>query len=227
MPPHQRGSGLNGDFSTDVHAVINYKSTIARLLKEQKFQELDCLADRARSGKERFPGGDWNLHTLYGGLYSPNQYPVIHTTGEEWNTYLQLLQKWVTARPKSVTGRVALARSYLNYAYDASGEGSSNTVSDSGWKLFAARTAEGKRILDAAKALSTTCPEWYVGMLLVAQNQGWRASDARALKGHGRGRQDRREQSSCHVFVRETAGTPARKGDAVSAATPSPLLGKA
>lgn len=178
---NEEAAGLNGDFSTDVHAVINYKSTIARLLKEQKFQELDCLADGARSGKERFPGGDWKLHTLYGGLYSPIQYPVIHATGEEWNTHLQLLQQWVTARPKSVTARVALARSYLNYAYDARGVGSSDTVSDSGWKLFAARTAEGRRILDEAKALSTRCPEWYVGMLLVAQNQGWRASDARAL----------------------------------------------
>jgi hypothetical protein len=36
-----------------VHAAVNYKSTIARLLKEQKSQELDYLADRARSGKRK------------------------------------------------------------------------------------------------------------------------------------------------------------------------------
>jgi hypothetical protein len=69
------------------------------------------------------------------------------------------------ARPQSVTARVALARAYLNYAYDARGEGNAGTVSDSGWKLFAERTAEGKRILDEASALPTKCPEWYIAML--------------------------------------------------------------
>lgn len=174
-------AGLNGDFSGDVHAINSFKATIARLLKEEKFQELDCIADHARSSKERLPGGDWKLHTLYGGLYSPNQYPVMRATAVEWDTHLQRLQQWVAARPESVTARVALARSYLNYAYDARGTGSSGTVSDSGWKLFGERTAEGKRILDEARKLSTQCPEWYLGMLLVAQSQGWRAADARAL----------------------------------------------
>jgi hypothetical protein len=174
-------AGLNGDFSADVRAINSFKSTIARLLKEERFQELDCIADHARSGKERLPGGDWKLHALYGGLYSPNQYPVTRATGVEWNAHLQRLQQWVAARPESVTARVALARSYLNYAYDARGQGLSNTVSDSGWTLFRERTSEARRILEEAKHLSIKCPEWYLAMLLVAQNEGWSASDARAL----------------------------------------------
>jgi hypothetical protein len=52
---------LNSDFSTDVHAVRDYTETIARMLKEEKFEEIDCLADRARSNKEGFPGGMWKL----------------------------------------------------------------------------------------------------------------------------------------------------------------------
>jgi len=174
-------AGLNGDFSTDVHAAHNYMGAIARLLKEEKFEKLDCLADRARSNKERFPGGMWKLHTLYGGLYSPIQYPVTHATRDDWNTHLPRLQRWIEARPQSVTARVALAKAYLSYAYEARGEGFAHTVSDSGWKLFGERTAEGKRILDEASTLPAKCPEWYFGMLLVAQNQGWRASDARAV----------------------------------------------
>jgi hypothetical protein len=172
---------MNGDFSTDIHAWRDYMGAIARILKEEKFEELDCLADHARSGKERLPGGAWRLHTLYGGLYSPVQYPVTHATREDWNPHLQRLQRWVAARPKSVTASVALAKAYLNYAYDARGEGSGNTVSEGGWKLFRERTAEAKRILQEASALPIKCPEWYVAMLLVAQNQGWSASDARAL----------------------------------------------
>ena len=52
-------AGLNGDLGTDVHALRNYSGTIARMLKEEKFDALDSLADQARAGKERFPGGAW------------------------------------------------------------------------------------------------------------------------------------------------------------------------
>ena len=173
-------AGLSGDLSTDVRAVHSYASTIAGILKEDKFEELDCLADHARSAKERFPGGTWKIHELYAGLYEPVQYPV-HATQDDWNDLLGHLQHWVTARPKSTTARVALARAYLTYAHDARGSGYANTVSDSGWKLFGERTAEAKRILDEASALPTRCPEWYVDMLLVAQNQSWDPAQARSL----------------------------------------------
>jgi hypothetical protein len=64
---NEEAAGLNGDFSTDVHAAVNYKSTIARLLKEQKFQELDYLADRARSGKRKI---SWReLETRQSGVF--------------------------------------------------------------------------------------------------------------------------------------------------------------
>jgi hypothetical protein len=173
-------SGLNVNPSTDVHALRDYMVTIGRMLTQEKFEELDCLADRARSGKERFSGGMWKLHVLYGGLYVPVQYPQ-HATKEDWNSLMPRLQRWVAARPTSVTARVALGWAYLNYAFDARGDGYASTVSGNGWKLFAERTAEAKRILEEARALPTKCPEWYVAMQKVAQNQSWDAADARAL----------------------------------------------
>ncbi len=174
-------AGLNVDFSADVNASRTYAGTIAQMLKDEKFAELDCVADRARANKERFSGGAWKIHELYGGLYEPVQYPVKHATQDDWNNLLQRLQKWVTARPQSITARVALARTYITYAYDARGNGFANTVSDSGWKLFENRTTQAQQILDEASTLPTKCPEWYVDMLLVAQNQSWDADRARAL----------------------------------------------
>ena len=173
-------AGLNGDLSTDVHAARDYVATVAGMLKEENFEELDCLADRARTNKERFPGGMWKLHELYKGLYEPVPYSV-HPTQEDWDALLQELQKWVTARPKSVTARVALAWAYIGYAGDARGDGYANTVSESGWKLFRERTAEAKRILEEASELSTKCPEWYVVMQNVAQNLDWSEAQKRAL----------------------------------------------
>jgi hypothetical protein len=173
-------AGFNGDFSVDIHAFQNFTGTASRILKEEKFVELDCLADRARSGKERLPGGLWKIHLLYQGLRYPVLYPV-HATQEDWTGHLQLLQRWVKARPESITARVASALAYLGYASDARGTGYANTVSESGWKLFGERTAEAQRILKEASKLTGKCPEWYVAMQMVSVNQSWSVADARAL----------------------------------------------
>jgi hypothetical protein len=173
-------AGLNGDLSADIQALHDFMDTAARLLKEEKFEELDCLADHARSGKERLPGGLWKVHLLYLGLRQPVPYSV-HATQEDWTGHLQRLQRWVKVRPDSMTARVALALAYLEYASDARGGGYANTVSQSGWKLFEERTAEARRILAEASKLGTKCPEWYVAMQMVSLNQSWPVAEARAL----------------------------------------------
>jgi Domain of unknown function (DUF4034) len=173
-------AGLNGDLGVDIHALYNFMDTTARILKEEKFVALDCLADHARSGKERLPGGSWKIHVLYRGLRQPVPYPV-HATQEDWTHLLQRLQRWVNARPGSITARVALALTYLDYADDARGSGYADTVSSSGWKLFEQRTDKAKRILKEASTLATKCPEWYVAMQLVSINQSWSVTQARAL----------------------------------------------
>src|SRR5882757_7674477 len=165
-------AGFNGDFSVDIHAFQNFTGTAARILNEEKFVELDCLAGHARSGKERLPGGLWKIHLLYLGLRQPVPYPV-HATQEDWTDLLQRLQSWAKARPESITARVALALAYLDYASDARGSGYANTVGESGWKLFGERTAEARRILEEASKLAAKCPEWYVAMQMVSVNQGW------------------------------------------------------
>lgn len=180
-PSEDDAVGLSGDLSIDVGAVHRYGDTVARMLKEEKFEALDCLADRARSSQERFSGGAWKLHALYAALHHPVQFPVAHATEEDWDDLLQQLQKWVAARPKSVSGRIALASAHLGYAAYARGEGDAATVSEGGWKLIREHTAEARRILEKTSALRTKCPEWYVAMQQVAQNQGWNASKKNKL----------------------------------------------
>lgn len=174
-------AGLNGDPSTDVSAERNYAATVSRMLREEKFEAVDCLADRARSNKERFSGGTWKLHELYKGLYEPVQYPVTQPTDDDWDDLLKRLQHWMTVRPKSVTARIALASAYIGYAKDARGEGDANTVSEGGWKLFRERTAAAERILKEAGTLHAKCPEWYIPMQEVAGNQNWDIGKKRKL----------------------------------------------
>ena len=174
-------AGLNGDLSTDVMAVHEYAGTIAQMLKEEEFEKLDCVADQVRASKERFSGGPWKIHELYAGLYDPAQYPVEHSTQEEWLGLLQKLEQWKTTRPNSITAPVALARAYIRFAYVARGGGYANTVSEGGWKLFGERIAKAKQTLSEASTLPAKCPEWYLDMLLIAMNESWEREDAQAL----------------------------------------------
>jgi hypothetical protein len=43
-------AGMSGDLGTDIGSLRDYTETVARLLKTGKFEQLDCLADHARSG---------------------------------------------------------------------------------------------------------------------------------------------------------------------------------
>src|SRR5436853_13971 len=78
-----------GDDSTDIRALDQYKAFMQRLLVQEKFGDLDCLADSARSGKTKFQGGMWKLHALYGGLDAPRG----HATEEDWNAHLARLNR--------------------------------------------------------------------------------------------------------------------------------------
>jgi hypothetical protein len=171
--------GLSLDASIDVQAIPSYQATARQMLRERNFRQLDCLADDVRLKKARLAGGMWKLHLIYNGLGSPVSYPM-HATQKDWDAHLQQLRQWVALRPTSVTARVALASSLVNYAWDARGGGLSDTVSDSGWKLFNERLTEAKQILDRG-ALPGKCPEAYVVMQRVALGQSGGADRLRAL----------------------------------------------
>lgn len=164
--------------ATDVRALEKYKDAIAQLLKDKNFSELDCVADAARAGKTRFSGGAWKLHSFYQGLDSPRQ---GHPTEEDWQTHMQLMQQWRDKDPQSITARVALAKAYIAYAWDARGDGKSDTVSDNGWTLFGQRLAQAKNTLDEAASTPGKDAEWYIDMQQISLGQGWDESDSAAL----------------------------------------------
>jgi hypothetical protein len=166
------------DTTTDVRALDEYRDAIAQLLKQEKFAELDCLADAARAGKTRFPGGGWKLRNIYIGLEDPRP---GHPTEEDWQQHLKLVERWMSSNPRSITATIALSESYTEYGWSARGDGFADSVSDSGWKLYGERVAKAKAILDEHSDLATKCPDWYIAMQQVAQGQSWSRPRAAAL----------------------------------------------
>jgi len=161
----------------DVQGLKAYGTALEELLKAEKFKELNCIADLHRSGKERFPGGMWKLHEFYWGITKLQGHP----THEDWEDRLKLAQRWVDATPESITARVVLAELYTGYAWDARGNDTSDSVTDSGWKLLSQRMEKAKTLLDQASALPAKCPEWYFAMQQVALGQGWDVARAEEL----------------------------------------------
>ncbi len=155
--------------SNDLVALKAYRAAVQQLVDNENFPELDCIADAARVNQLRFRGGKWQLHSFYRGVSEIEG----HATEEDWNNRISHLQKWTSANPKSITAAVALAQAYLNFAWHARGDGFTDTVTESGWRLFGQRADKAKSILDAAASLATKCPQWYLSMLQVARAQGW------------------------------------------------------
>jgi hypothetical protein len=101
---------------------------------------------------------------------------IGHATEEDWRDRQAHLDRWVADKPQSITANVALAKFYVKYAWAARGDGMSDSVTGSGWKLFAQRMERAKSILEQASALPAKCPEWYIVMQSVALAQGWDAT---------------------------------------------------
>jgi hypothetical protein len=157
------------DDASDIQGVIQYEAVTQQLLREAKFAELDCLADTARTSKARFASGAWKLNVFYEAV----RVPQGHATEEDWTTHLENLKRWVSAKPESITARVALAEAYTGYAWDARGNSTSDTVTQNGWKLFGQRIEKAKETLEEASQLKTKCPHWYSVMQVVALAEGW------------------------------------------------------
>jgi hypothetical protein len=133
-----------------------YQEAIAQLPKDQNFSELDCIADSARISKTRFSGAAWKLRNIYLGRSQPRP---GHPTEEDWRKHLQPVDRWSKKNSQSTTARIVLAESYINYGWDAGGNGTAGSVAENGWKLVGERLEKAKTILRRDSRLSQKCPE--------------------------------------------------------------------
>jgi Domain of unknown function (DUF4034) len=139
-------------------------------LVEDKFDDLDRMADKYRREKTRQPGGVWKLRSFYELLDSPE------LSDADSSAHLEHLQKWMTARPESVTARIALATSLDRWAWIARGHTYASGVSPEGWRLFKDRSSQAAAILTGAANLPTPDPQFYAESMMVGLEQQWDAA---------------------------------------------------
>jgi hypothetical protein len=166
------------DADADSQPASVFPTTVRNLFNEDKFAQLEAIANDVRSQESRFLGGAWKLHTFYGAVRTPGS---LTATDAAWNAHIERLQRWIAFAPDSSTPRVALAESYLRFAWKARGSGSGDKVTADGWKLFGERVQKARDTLDQAKSISTKDPQWYETMLVVSLAQGWDQERAEQL----------------------------------------------
>src|SRR3984957_15500798 len=75
----------------------------------------------------------WKIHEFYWAINDLQGHP----SQQDWKDHLKLVQSWVAATPNSITARVVLAQAYIDYAWDARGGETGDTVTNSGWSCLA------------------------------------------------------------------------------------------
>ncbi|HXI85585.1 MAG TPA: DUF4034 domain-containing protein [Verrucomicrobiae bacterium] len=132
-----------------------------RLLRTERFDELDQLATDLVTKKLRFQGGEWKSVYLYDGLKLPRKSPE-----EDWAKRFELIERWRTANPDSVPARLVQARTYMEYAWNARGGGYADSVAPAAWKFFSGRMAKAHDMLLLIPSANRQNPEWYRLMLM-------------------------------------------------------------
>jgi hypothetical protein len=166
------------DADADSQPASVFQTTVRNLFNNEKFAQLEAIANDVRSQESRFSGGAWKLHSFYRAIRTPGS---LTATDAAWNAHIERMERWIAFTPDSSTPRVALAESYLRFAWKARGSGSGEKVSADGWKLFGERVQKARDTLEQAKSISTKDPQWYETMLVVSLAQGWDQKQAQQL----------------------------------------------
>ena len=144
------------------------KITVQSLFYQEKFAELESMADEFRKSKARLPEGVWKLQFFYEGLGTKDRSP------EGWKKLFGITEKWLKQSPDSITARVVAAGAWIDFGGEARGKGYADSVSDEGWRILAASNEKAFKLLEAKSSEGTDdCPQRYYYLLTIARSQGW------------------------------------------------------
>src|ERR1700761_2390031 len=163
----QANPPLLPEASSDAPTDLTWAQQLEAKLVAEKFDDLDQIADHLRRDKVRLKGGDWKLVAFYKVLDRPL------LDDKDSVDHLEHLRHWMTARPESITARIALARSLHRWAWVARGNGLADTVTAEGWKLFNERSQESQLVLEGSEKLGQMDPQWFLEMMISGLALGW------------------------------------------------------
>ena len=134
---------------------------VVLLRNQERFEELEALAKRLREEKLRYASGEWQLEFFYN--YLSGRCNTSQVPDAEHN--IEILQRWCTAYPESVTARIALAKVYDRIAWRHRGSGWAREVTPEGWEAFHKYMDMALKELQAAETFEEKDPHLYAEMV--------------------------------------------------------------
>ena len=94
-------------------------------------------------------------------------YDVVFSDEKDWSKSLARVEYLKRKYPMSAFIAIAEAEYWVDYAWNARGEGYASSVSPEGWKLFQERLEKAEKTLIGAKPYAAAYPDWYAEMIIV------------------------------------------------------------
>lgn len=143
-----------------------FSEPIGKLLAKGAYDDLDELADRERAKFLETGQSPWRLGWFY---------DALHRAGEKRDAaplfdYADHINKWMSARPESITAHVAQVRHLLEIAWDERGGHVAPRVTDEQWEGFHKNLRLGRATAKNALALNRIDPELSVLRLRIARH---------------------------------------------------------
>lgn len=142
-------------------------------LWNERFDELETMAEVFRRDKPRTPSGRWRLSLFYEGLRLYQERTPMEADSP--------IHGWIAAHPASAAARVGYAVMLMEEAWKIRGKGYARTVADESWAPFHAKVERARLELTQFKSLAAGDPHWYATMAEIATLQGWDDSEFDAL----------------------------------------------
>jgi hypothetical protein len=141
------------------NGIARVTQNASMLLSNKRFADLDALIERYNTLQYRLDDGRFKLSVI--GLF------FEQSLGANGDSIDSELQSWVKENPKSAGAAIATATAWSNAAWRARGNGTANTVSREGWKLFHERLQRALAALRESESYASSNPLWYTEYMQV------------------------------------------------------------
>jgi hypothetical protein len=156
---------------------------VKELVLNQKYSELEVMAEKFREDELRTSSGLWMLTLFYGAIGEINRHNKKDP--EAWIGLRKNVDSWMSKYPNSPTPYIAKSIILKDEAWSIRGNGYSSSVKPESWKPFHKKVEESRVVLEDSIDVSSQDPHWYVVMTNIATIQSWKEDKFESLIKNG------------------------------------------
>ena len=155
------------------------KNHTADLFMNERFEELDRMAEYLRSTGNRSESGLWTLTFFYSGIADL----AGGKTDDQryWSEIEAKAKRWTTQSPRSPAAQISYSILLEKHAWSIRGFGWSREVRPEDWQPFREYIERARLHLLECKDTADVDPRWYETMLDIARAQKWEVDEFEKL----------------------------------------------